>query len=414
MKIYTVTILLLSLCKSQLVVRDVQGGTLPRICNRQRDVKCADLAREIFQRIQDSGEYMFDSEQLMGEVNRLGHSTRSCVRFQLYYLRRALYTSECVMDRLIDLNQLRPEWTELEPAVFREVASACKDDGFGASVCQIQNWYIHVFDERVGDPIEFQKMELKALRKDIPVWVAPASVSARLVGTEIKRLEEPVTRTMNHSVKRRKIAVEYEQMDTSSIEMDEEWMDLLLEEDIPADIVSPTTRIMPFGLIRPPVGSCSSMRTLKCSSDYIRAVRFMRWGITKGELIEVSQLLEMIGAKYLDSQYRCLRSAIRTFRQSLFVSREDLEIMLRLNHKNEEISPQVFAKTIQAESAFPDRTCGRHAWFFYVINRNRGKTLGDMNLTESTDAHGGPVFLPSFTDIEQLIDFELTRNVRYS
>jgi hypothetical protein len=67
-----------------------------------------------------------------------------------------VFVTPCEFDQLMGWNQSRPEGegSHLDYSDFKNLVETCNDREFRATACQIQAWYMWIFESNTGTDVE--------------------------------------------------------------------------------------------------------------------------------------------------------------------------------------------------------------------------------------------------------------------
>jgi hypothetical protein len=159
------------------VIRNVNSAEPPSHCTEPRSFACNELCGDMYTEIQGLGQ--FSSDMGTAFISRASKHDRSCLWRMRLPLRRSLWMSDCVYDRLVLLNQ--GDGT-VPFETFTRIATRCSADPNPASDCQIQNWYVEVFEATVGRTVE--SLGLVQSSDTSFHWLPPVEIVHRIIDSE--------------------------------------------------------------------------------------------------------------------------------------------------------------------------------------------------------------------------------------
>jgi hypothetical protein len=394
------------LAEASIVVRDVGASSLPDRCVRPRNPQCASQARDIFVYIRQAGNSEFETKNVFREVlpEYTPETIRSCLRSELYHLRRSLYMGECVFDHLTRWNQNSPEGTVFKYSDFEIIPLRCEAELFMGTPCQIMEWYRLVFGDNIGalvDSLGLHKISTSVIstvrtKNEIPVWVPNPRVAESIIDHAILRVGFPQDMSV---MEPERVRVD---------ETDNSWVDVLYDHfGVPsADLAAPIAQV---GILTSPAPFCLTPRRLSSGDLVSRVLRYMRDDSTE-ELDILQAMRRELGLDFSDPSYAPVYSGLSRIRKNFFVTLAELERMLWLNRRNINLTPAAF--TNEFSNTRSHSICALQRWYYYVINPMAGKTVADLNLREHIDAARGAIsFSPSMAALKTMIESELSRIV---
>jgi hypothetical protein len=373
------------------VVRNIGGGPTHFKCSLKRSFRCIDETRDLLTHSVHTRDYDFEATRILWGVH-LSEATRSCLRYQLFYIRRSVFVTPCVFDQLLRWNQLRPEGAHLQYSDFKDLAGICSDQVFRASACQIQDWYKFVFEPSIGKDLRSLGVHQSAVgvssrsvrTGNFPVWAPDNDSAERIVRAEIQRLGRDSI-----------VVAERSREDDDP----DAWMDDLMDL-MSGDVSEPILSLN--GRLSPPPTSCLQPLLMSCVHEYERILQYLRDPSTIGRLSHIRNLVQDVPRKHTS----CVYGAVGRFRNSILITPVQLEHILSLNSMNSPLTSADYTKSLNRMW----NSCDLHLWYNYVINPNLGREVSSLGLREISLFPGGPSFsVPSGESLNQLINIELSR-----